>query len=85
MGRDTAVTEAIGPLKSRGFDAIYIERAEYQDQGLLLYDGCAGMGMNIVQGQRLGSVLCVFGLEPNEESIFVVLPSVTSDLCVNTR
>ena len=55
--------KAIGILTRYGFAAIYVDRAQYQDQGDDLFTGFTKMGLPIVHSPR-GDLFCVF-LNPN--------------------
>jgi hypothetical protein len=55
--------DAIAILKSHGFDAIYVDRTQFQDQGNQLFNGFAKMGMDVVQSQR-SDLFCVFLKKP---------------------
>jgi hypothetical protein len=54
-----SITEAIDALRSRGFSVIYVDRAQYQDQGEELFNGFTKMGLPIAQSPR-GDLFCVF-------------------------
>jgi len=54
-----SAAEAIGILKRYGFAAIYVDRAQYQDQRKELFKGFTKMGMSVAQSPR-GDLFCVF-------------------------